>query len=125
MILGRGALHLHSMIWTDLTATELNKLPIMTQSLQSIIDSIICADLPEKVYIDGDTRRLNKIPAARLGLQKCPFPMNLNEVITFTERHHLVAEAHRHLKHHPTCRKGTSINHYILILISYLIKLKR
>jgi len=60
-------LHVHALIWTDLTSNVLDKCKIMTSDLQQVLDSIICAELPESVYIEGNNRRANKLPAPKFG----------------------------------------------------------
>ncbi len=100
-------MHVHALIWTDLSSEYLDKYKIMTPDLQQVLDSIICSELPEQIYIEGDKRRANKIQAPKFGLQKCPTPLDKPDQISFETRHHLVAESHRHLRpHRTTCRKG-------------------
>jgi hypothetical protein len=102
---GRGALHLHSLIWSSLSPALLQKVahvPELVKEVQTVIDSIVRADITVEGYIKASERKMEK-HVYRGQLEICPryldqvdFKNRLEAVITTVNIH----------KHRETCHHG-------------------
>jgi hypothetical protein len=103
---GRGSLHLHALIWAELSTSLLERIahvPTLVREVQNVLNSIVLANMSIAGYRESYHRKLLNC-TYRGQLQSCPpygtpdFQKRLDAIITTVNVH----------KHRPTCRHGKS-----------------
>jgi hypothetical protein len=107
---GRGALHLHGLLWGSITPYVIQMVTTKNEELLELIteaiDSMVQAYLPIKAYKDQIIRKQNPGNYTRPGLGQFTYKPDAPE--EFDERSSYVCSAVQVHKHSFTCHKGKS-----------------
>lgn len=105
---GRGALHMHLLIWGSVSADVLKTAandPILAEAVSKVWDSQISASIPLDTQLSGYKRRIHKEAAPRYQMEDEPKNV-LEDIDIFHDYVNQIAETYQtHCIHTKTCQK--------------------